>query len=214
MRTEEHNRKIGEAQRRAWDDGRRKRVLIGSKRIKNGRLQIKVLSAKGWAFWEYERVGRNYSVLSPEELLALPKWTKSRLRKRGIDIPQESPGVSKGYKQTQGHIDKRRNAQRKYLFDFRTLDREAKERVRKSIEYTQWRLAVFVRDNWTCQKCGARSGNGKEIYLEAHHIKSFAKCPELRFEVSNGITLCYDCHKVENKKQMRGNKNGRRKLAS
>lgn len=139
---------------------------------------------------------------------------RHRARLRGEDIPRLPAGAKKGYKQTPEHIEKRRQSLRKYLFDLRTLDQEAKERVRKSIEYTQWRLAVFVRDNWTCQKCGVRSGNGEEVYLEAHHIKSYTKYPELRFEVSNGITLCYDCHKIENKKQMRGNKNGRRKLAS
>ena len=136
-----------------------------------------------------------------------------RARLRGEDIPKLSAGAKKGYKQSPEHIEKRRQSLRKYLFDLRTLGQEAKERVRKTIEYTQWRLAVFVRDNWACQKCGARSGNGKEVYLEAHHIKSYTKYPKLRFEVSNGITLCYECHKIENKKQMKGNKNGCRKLA-
>lgn len=139
---------------------------------------------------------------------------RHRARLRGKDIPRLSAGAKKGYRQSPEHIEKRRQSLRKHLFDLRTLDQEAKERVRKSIEYTKWRLAVFVRDNWTCQKCGARSSNGEEVYLEAHHIKSYTKYPQLRFEVNNGITLCVDCHKAENKKQMKGNKNGCRKLAA
>lgn len=58
-----------------------------------------------------------------------------------------------------------------------------------SMVYKKWREEVFERDNYTCQKCGT-----KHAYLTAHHIKSFAKYPELRYEVSNEITLCEDCH--------------------
>ena len=46
------------------------------------------------------------------------------------------------------------------------------------------------RDNWTCVLCGKRGGT-----LEVDHIKQFAYYPELRFKVSNGRTLCKDCHK-------------------
>lgn len=61
---------------------------------------------------------------------------------------------------------------------------------RFSTEYKRWRFDVFARDHFTCQRCGdARGGN-----LRAHHVKSFAVHPELRFEVSNGITLCRTCH--------------------
>jgi 5-methylcytosine-specific restriction endonuclease McrA len=62
--------------------------------------------------------------------------------------------------------------------------------VRNTIEFRLWREAVFARDNWTCQECGERG-----CYLEAHHIKSFASHPELRFAIDNGLTLCLECHK-------------------
>ena len=66
--------------------------------------------------------------------------------------------------------------------------------IRNSAGFCNWRKKVFKRNNYTCQNCGIYSGCGKRIYLEAHHIKSFAQHPELRFEISNGITLCEDCH--------------------
>ena len=66
--------------------------------------------------------------------------------------------------------------------------------IRSGIEFRLWREAVFARDNWTCQKCGVRSGNRKRVYLHSHHIKSFADFPELRFAIDNGITLCKACH--------------------
>lgn len=66
--------------------------------------------------------------------------------------------------------------------------------VRKSTEYKMWREQVFERDNYTCVHCGVRNGNGKNIVLHADHIKQFAFYPELRFELSNGRTLCRECH--------------------
>lgn len=67
--------------------------------------------------------------------------------------------------------------------------------IRSSLEYRLWRISVFERDNYTCIFCEARSGNGKKIILNADHIKPFAYFPELRFELSNGRTLCIECHK-------------------
>jgi 5-methylcytosine-specific restriction endonuclease McrA len=62
--------------------------------------------------------------------------------------------------------------------------------LRHSAEYKRWRFDVYSRDHFTCQHCGDNRGGN----LVAHHIKPFAEFPELRFEVSNGITLCNECH--------------------
>jgi hypothetical protein len=67
--------------------------------------------------------------------------------------------------------------------------------IRHSSQYKQWRQAVFARDGHTCQDCEAKNGDGVNVYLNADHIKPFAYHPELRFELSNGRTLCLDCHK-------------------
>ena len=63
------------------------------------------------------------------------------------------------------------------------------EVIRRRTDYINWRTTVFKRDNHTCQHCCERGGK-----LNAHHIKSFAKYPQYRLDVDNGITLCLSCH--------------------
>ena len=64
------------------------------------------------------------------------------------------------------------------------------KRPLSSYEGARWRRQVFERDNYTCQKCGQTGGK-----LNAHHIFSYAKFPELRLDLDNGQTLCIACHK-------------------
>lgn len=64
------------------------------------------------------------------------------------------------------------------------------EKLRKTFEYEEWRKSVFERDDYTCQECKVVGG-----ILEADHIKPFALFPALRFELSNGRTLCQPCHR-------------------
>jgi len=86
-------------------------------------------------------------------------------------------------------------------------------RLRGCTQYKQWREAVYKRDNYTCIECeDSRGGN-----LEPDHIIAFSnilakirfqygvenlyenalKC-ELLWDVSNGRTLCKDCHRKTN----------------
>jgi hypothetical protein len=58
-----------------------------------------------------------------------------------------------------------------------------------SLEYKNWRIQVFKRDNYTCQICGKR-GNGD---IQANHIKKYIDYPELRTSSYNGITICNQC---------------------
>ncbi len=61
---------------------------------------------------------------------------------------------------------------------------------RKSNEYKEWRRLVFERDGFICQKTKENSHS-----LHPHHIQNFATNEELRFDVSNGITLCEKAHR-------------------
>lgn len=65
------------------------------------------------------------------------------------------------------------------------------EMIRHSREYVAWRLSVFERDKFTCVLCGKRGGD-----LQADHVKPFSTHRQLRFELSNGRTLCVNCHKT------------------
>lgn len=61
--------------------------------------------------------------------------------------------------------------------------------LRNSNKYKEWRKEILRRDSYSCIECGQVGGE-----LIVHHIKSFSKYPELRFDINNGITLCCLCH--------------------
>jgi 5-methylcytosine-specific restriction endonuclease McrA len=55
-------------------------------------------------------------------------------------------------------------------------------------EYYRWRKAVIERDGHKCTECGATEK------LTAHHIKPWARHPEARYDLANGVTLCQEHH--------------------
>jgi 5-methylcytosine-specific restriction endonuclease McrA len=141
-----------------------------------------------------------------------PKWLLGR--KLSQDVKDKMSKSHKGRKNTQEHNANISRAQRQierhYSLELRKKmslsmkGRFAGEKhpnwqggktpkgilLRNSAEYNDWRLAVFTKDGFTCIGCGDKRGHN----LQAHHILSFAKYPELRLDVSNGVTLCNNCH--------------------
>lgn len=87
--------------------------------------------------------------------------------------------------------------------------------IRTCKKYLKWRQDCFIRDNFTCQKCGTKKSGG----FHAHHIKKFSiilndikqkfpllfiadiaeNYPDL-WSLENGITLCKKCHNETHKK--------------
>jgi len=63
-------------------------------------------------------------------------------------------------------------------------------------KYKKWVTSVFERDDFTCQQCGATGA------IHAHHVKEWHTNKDLRYEVSNGITLCQDCHQIKHGRVM------------
>lgn len=57
-------------------------------------------------------------------------------------------------------------------------------------QYKYWASEIKKRDDWKC-KIANENCKGR---LEAHHILSWSKFPELRYQTNNGITLCHFHH--------------------
>ena len=133
--------------------------------------------------------GRKGAKFSPEvrarmKAAALDSWAKGRVHHyQGKKRPlKDRLAMSVGQRALQ-----RRGASAAGYRDGLGLLRAAE---RQSAEYGRWRFDVFMRDSFTCQHCGDSRGRN----LQAHHIKPFASHPELRTDITNGITLCWDCH--------------------
>ena len=78
--------------------------------------------------------------------------------------------------------------------------------IRTSKMYTDWREAVFERDDYTCQQCGVRGAELNAdhypktlaLVIKENNIKTLQEailCEKL-WDISNGRTLCVPCHRA------------------
>ena len=61
---------------------------------------------------------------------------------------------------------------------------------RQHSAYKYWAIGTIRRDDMMCRVCQSKEK------LHAHHVKHATYSPELRFDIDNGVTLCYTCHMV------------------
>ena len=84
-----------------------------------------------------------------------------------------------------------------------------KLKIRNTTKYLNWRIAVLNRDNFRCKICHTSVKDNKSLRLEVHHAKTFndiykensvstveqaLACEEL-WNMNNGFSICYSCHK-------------------
>ena len=116
-----------------------------------------------------------------------PKQIKSAKARRGKSYEEIY-----GKERAEIEAKKRTDSNRKRWVGKRKADLRPKHN--SDYRYFDWRTEVFERDDYTCQHCNTRGGT-----LHAHHIKPWAKYKRLRYKVTNGLTLCIECHKEEHR---------------
>lgn len=131
----------------------------------------------GKRFFNRKRLSEKDRIKKSKEV---KKQWKDGKRKSGWKVPKDS-------------IERMRKSLIKYWDEKGRKQYKRYIHLHNTPEYIKWRLDVFTRDSFTCQGCKNVGG-----YLQAHHIKSWAKYPKLRFNISNGVCLCRSCHKLTN----------------
>ena len=71
--------------------------------------------------------------------------------------------------------------------------------ARTNWQAREWKRLALERASYQCQQCGVKDGwmcecCGTKVRLHVHHVKSFAKYPELRYDPENSEVLCPKCH--------------------
>jgi 5-methylcytosine-specific restriction endonuclease McrA len=91
--------------------------------------------------------------------------------------------------------NKKRSGENHHNWNPNLTEVDRQERKRSNNIFKLLNKEVFKRDNYTCQCCYKR---GSQV-INAHHIYPYAEFPDLRYNIDNLITLCYDCHKKYHK---------------
>ena len=157
---------------------------------KPGLPAIAILADREWLAMEYVDKRRSSSEIAAE--IGCSKRSVILWLNRHHVIVRPS-GSAKGHKRSTDESRQKQSAARRGKFIGSKNPNwrggiQLKHPERNRYRAKMWVKAVKDRDGWTCVEC--KSPNR----LHAHHIIRWKDRPELRYEISNGVTLCHDCH--------------------
>lgn len=179
--SEETKRKIGEANKgRKLSEEHKIKIGEANKGFKHSEETMKKRLESRKVFKHTEETKRKIS--ESHKGFKLSKDIKDKIREKLKGIKHSKDRRIKSSMAKQGITD---------IKDWDGFITPRNLLIRDSLEYKEWRTEVYTRDNYTCQRCDQIGGN-----LNAHHILSFAKFIEERFNIDNGQTLCKDCHDI------------------
>lgn len=137
------------------------------------------------------------------------KWENKEFRQNQVDKRIGKPSGALGKKWVFDRVIVRPNLKGELNHRWKGGKTKISFTVRNLPEYGFWRKAVFQRDRYTCQHCGAKNRKGEKYIFDADHIYPLCKliddfniksaddaknCPEI-WDIENGRCLCRGCHK-------------------
>lgn len=129
--------------------------------------------------------------------------TKDLMKYSGVYVNAECDCCKKKYKITMENYTKTNHdgkiycrACSKKIFNSGTMhpfyntniSDEDRKRTRSYEEYSTFIRSVLKRDGYHCKYCGSSQN------IEVHHLDGYNWCIDRRTDVTNGITLCHNCH--------------------
>ena len=147
---------------------------------------------------------RQYQVYNQKGLEIGRGWNKGLSKKNGDILRYGKPrtnitkqNISKSLKGIQFSEEHKQAISKARIELFDRIGRI--EKTERGWQFARWKKQIYKRDKYICKKCKSIDN------LFAHHILSWKDYPDLRFKLSNGITLCGVCHKKLHKNKTRNN---------
>ena len=200
--SEEHKRKIGEAMKGKKPPNFGKHPSEETKRKMSEANKGKIVSEETRKKLSELRKGKKHPMFGKHHSEESKKKNSDAHKGRESGMKGKTHSEESKKKNSDAHKGKTASVEtRKKLSELRKGEKHPRWNPNKTDEerlderhypaYYDWRMQVFERDRFTCQKCGDdRGGN-----LEAHHIEGYSYNKELQVVVENGITFCEKCHK-------------------
>jgi hypothetical protein len=193
--SEEHKRKIGEANKKTCTPEIRARYSKMYKGKSRPNFSKEKHPLWGKHHSEESKKQMSASHLGKFSLKQLEAAKRNGLKSRGI---KKEPWVGKKISEgKRGKPNLGNRGEKSYMWKGGISPE--RDKIRHSLKYRKWSWSVMKRDSFKCNKSGEIGGK-----LVVHHILNFSDYPELRFEMDNGITLSKvaheEFHKIYGKK--------------